>query len=234
MWEIPRTTLLAAAILLALIPAATGSDLPPRTMALLNSKALRVNDTIIFTKWTRAVTRHNLQVSMHTEPCATPRNETCYLDEWRDVLQRLEKLPKRAQIDAINKHMNASPYVLDIVNWGITDYWETPLEFLMFAGDCEDFAIAKFFSLLRLGFSNDEMQIVIVQDQNLRVPHAVLAVTLDGTNYILDNQIPQVVPDTLIHHYTPYYGVNLTSWWRFSGKSNALTPDAIAPPRPTP
>ena len=214
---------------LGLAPAAAGSDPSPRSMVLLDSRAQRVNDTVIFTKWTRTVARHNLQMAMHTEPCGKPRNETCFLDEWRESLRRMEKQAKRTQIESVNRYLNASPYVPDIVNWGIADYWETPLEFLMFAGDCEDYAIAKFFSLLRLGFTNDQMQIVILQDQNLKVPHAILAVTLEGTNYILDNQISQVVPDTLIHHYTPMYGVNLTSWWRFSGRSNALTPEAIAP-----
>jgi len=224
-----RALLAAAALSCAMTGSALAADSRSRTISLLDTKAQRVDDTIMFAKWTRAVMRHNFQIASHVDPCGTPRNESCFLGEWRESLVRMEKQPKSAQLQLVNKYLNASPYVLDIATWGIADYWETPLEFLMFSGDCEDYAIAKFFSLLRLGFSNDQMQIVIVQDQNLKVPHAILAVTLDGVNYILDNQISQVVPDTLIHHYTPMYGVNLTSWWRFSGKSNALRPDAIAP-----
>ncbi|MGE0095421.1 MAG: transglutaminase-like cysteine peptidase [Alphaproteobacteria bacterium] len=224
-----RVLSLAAALCCAMTAAASGAELGSRTLSLFNAKAQRVDDTVIFTKWNRTVTRHNFQISTHVDPCGTPKNESCFLDAWRESLIGMEKQPKRAQLELVNKHLNASPYVLDIATWSTADYWETPLEFLMFSGDCEDYAIAKFFSLLRLGFSNEQMQIVIVQDQNLRVPHAILAVTLDGANYILDNQIPQVVRDTLIHHYTPMYGLNLASWWRFSGKSNALTPDSIAP-----
>ena len=52
------------------------------------------------------------------------------------------------QLDAVNRYMNKHQYITDIVNWGVTDYWETPREFFLKDGDCEDFAIAKFKSLM--------------------------------------------------------------------------------------
>ena len=57
------------------------------------------------------------------------------------------------------------------------------------------------------------MRIVIVQDLNLKVAHAVLAVYLDDTIKILDNQIKQVVEAGTIRHYRPIYSVNEESWW---------------------
>ena len=57
------------------------------------------------------------------------------------------------------------------------------------------------------------MRIVIVQDLNLKVAHAILAVYVDGTIKILDNQIKQVVDAETIRHYRPIYSVNEDAWW---------------------
>ena len=109
----------------------------------------------------------------------------------------------------------------DMVNWGQADYWETIHEFLRQDGDCEDYAIAKYFSLKALGFDPATMRIVIVEDMNLHTPHAVLAVYAsanpgDGKGdapLILDNQLPHPVKATSILHYRPIYSINETAWW---------------------
>ena len=66
------------------------------------------------------------------------------------------------------------------------------------------------------------MRLVILQDENLNVAHAILAVRLDDQNFILDNQVDAVLPDTQILHYRPVYSINESAWWlhrvrRFSG-----------------
>ena len=48
-------------------------------------------------------------------------------------------------------------YLEDLANYGLPDYWATPLQFLDRDGDCEDYAIAKFVSLRELGFAADEL-----------------------------------------------------------------------------
>jgi len=103
--------------------------------------------------------------------------------------------------------------VLDIVNWGIADYWATPREFAIKDGDCEDFAIAKYVSLKLLGWSDDDLRIVVLHDSNLNADHAVLAAYVDGRAMILDNQTRQVLPSEAIRHYQPYYSINETGWW---------------------
>ena len=80
----------------------------------------------------------------------------------------------------------------DPVNWGQKDYWATPLEFMAKFGDCEDYAIAKFMSLRRLGWKTSKC-VVAVKDLNLKVGHAILVVYLDDKVYVLDNQIKQVI-----------------------------------------
>ncbi len=118
-----------------------------------------------------------------------------------------------AKIDKVNRFMNRAKYVVDPINWGVKDYWETPGEFFVRFGDCEDYAIAKFLTLRALGFKDESMRIVIVQDLNLKVAHAILAVYIDDTIKILDNQIQQVVDAPTIRHYKPIYSVNEQSWW---------------------
>jgi predicted transglutaminase-like cysteine proteinase len=80
-------------------------------------------------------------------------------------------------------------------------------------GDCEDFAIIKMFSMKWLGYDIDKMRVVVVQDTNLRVPHAVMAIDVDGDTLILDNQINEVISHTNVFHYVPVYSVNEHNWW---------------------
>ena len=80
-------------------------------------------------------------------------------------------------------------------------------------GDCEDYAIAKFMSLRQLGFDNGQMRVVVVDDLNLGVAHAILVVYLDGRAFVLDNQIASVVPAEIIRHYRPVYSINEDAWW---------------------
>ena len=89
----------------------------------------------------------------------------------------------------------------------------TPQQFLTKDGDCEDYAITKFYSLLTLGFSNDQMRVVVLNDLNLRVAHAVLVVYVDGVAWLLDNQIRDVVLADAVRHYRAIYSVNETTWW---------------------
>jgi predicted transglutaminase-like cysteine proteinase len=57
------------------------------------------------------------------------------------------------------------------------------------------------------------MRIVVLQDMNLNIAHAVLVVELNGKSYVLDNQISQLVTDDQISHYRPIYSINENAWW---------------------
>ena len=125
-------------------------------------------------------------------------------------------------LDKVNIYMNRAAYIVDPVNWGIPDYWATPDEFFLKDGDCEDYAISKYITLKRLGVDPDSMRLVILQDENLNVAHAILAVKLGKDTFILDNQVDSVLPDTQILHYRPVYSINESAWWlhrvrKFSG-----------------
>jgi len=64
-----------------------------------------------------------------------------------------------------------------------------------------------------LGFAVNQMRIAVVQDLNLNVAHAVLVVYIDGEGFVLDNQIEQVIAQSKVHHYRPYYTINENAWW---------------------
>lgn len=147
----------------------------------------------------------------HPAACANERR--CVPAAWINFLNGIRKLPRRAQLEAVNQWADARPYVEDTQNWGVSDYWETPGEFLARGGDCEDYAITKYFSLVRLGFSPDDLRIVIVDDTNLNVFHAVLAVRSEGTVWLLDNQLPHVAPMDVAVQYVPVYSLNEHGWW---------------------
>ena len=143
--------------------------------------------------------------------CADERH--CIPQTWTKFLVGLKTLSPLSQLDAVNRWANARPYVEDITNWGLPDYWETPGEFMAHGGDCEDFAIAKYFSLIRLGFPSRDLRIVIVSDSQAHGFHAVLVARLGGTAWLLDNQSVAVAPLDSQPRYTPIYSLNEQGWW---------------------
>jgi predicted transglutaminase-like cysteine proteinase len=166
-----------------------------------------------FKKWTRVLEQHTLDEIDVPKACKREATRPCPWAEWRAFLDQLKGRDGFARLDAINRFMNRYRYVSDLANWGAEDYWETPNEFLGRDGDCEDFAIAKYKSLRMLGVSDDQLRIVVLQDLNLRIAHAVLVV-LDGDKaWVLDNQIDQVIEADRIRHYRPYYSINETAYW---------------------
>ena len=81
------------------------------------------------------------------------------------------------------------------------------------SGDCEDYAIAKFFALRHLGFDNDSMRVVILWDQIRNIGHAVLAVYDGPQILILDNLNRMIVSHARYRHYIPQYSMNETTRW---------------------
>jgi predicted transglutaminase-like cysteine proteinase len=162
-----------------------------------------------FPKWNSVVDRGK-DDELGSVACSD-MSKACQLENF---LLSIKELPAKEQIKRVNSYHNKQRYVEDMPNWGVSDYWATLVEFLKRNGDCEDYAIAKYISLKKLGFDVDNLRIVVLHDQNLRLMHSVLAVYEDDKIYILDNQIKSVLEDTRIHHYTPIYSINERHWWR--------------------
>ena len=170
-----------------------------------------------FTKWTGMLARFHGEEVADRAGCTPSPILPCFHTDWLKLLARLGNRPVAEQLDVVNRTMNRSPYITDPVNWGVADYWATPDQFFRKDGDCEDYAIAKYMSLRRLGFSADDLRIVVLQDLNLGVPHAVLIVFVKGEAMLLDNQITDVIPASAVHHYKPIYSINEKAWWFHKG-----------------
>ena len=119
-------------------------------------------------------------------------------------------------INKTNRFINGLiKYTSDEKLWGENDYWSTPAEVLeRRKGDCEDFAILKYYTLKYIGFPPDSMRLAVVK-QDRGPTHAIMVIEFENKTYILDNQLTMVVEDIkLLNKYTPIYSVNESGWWR--------------------
>lgn len=202
-----------AALGFGAIGPAGAAGVASETPKLFGSTEIRSGNMSKFEKWTEVLGRYAKEAPNELQKCAPTPFNPCNTARWRIFLYSLKDLPKRQQLDSVNAYLNKWMYIIDQVNWGKSDYWATPGQFLGKNGDCEDYAISKYVSLVHLGFDKSQLRIVVLNDLNLKVPHAILAVYLDGEVFILDNQIVQVVPADRIKHYKPIYSINEASWW---------------------
>ncbi len=114
----------------------------------------------------------------------------------------------------VNEFWNKSKYILDIKNWGVDDYWATPAEFNKKSGDCEDYAIVKYFTLKELGVPPEQMRIVALRSSlHNNQGHAVLVVYFDNDAFVLDNMSKAVLSHSKLHHYHPQYSINEIGRW---------------------
>lgn len=76
------------------------------------------------------------------------------VEKWKLLVVDSQLNSEKEQLNQVNRFFNLVRFMDDIRVWGKEDYWATPVEFLgRNAGDCEDFAIAKYFTLRALGIS---------------------------------------------------------------------------------
>ncbi len=141
--------------------------------------------------------------------CANPEEE-----KWHRLLASAAGLDRRSTLETVNRFFNRWPYRKDRRAYGVVEHWASPDEFLVRSGDCEDFAIAKFFALRQLGFADDDLRIVVLYDWLRRIPHAVLAVRVDGDILILDNVTNHILSHTRIRYYEPRTSMNESGKWR--------------------
>lgn len=182
------------------------------TASLFGYQEVQKKNLNLFPQWLSVLERHILNLK-DAGTCRSTRFNHCHLKQWQAFLKSIEHFPVNQQIKQVNRYANERTYTLDIENYGVADYWATPKEFLTNNGDCEDYAIVKMLSMKWLGYDINSMRVVVVQDTNLRIPHAVMAIENNNDILILDNQIEEVISHADIFHYVPVYSVNENSWW---------------------
>jgi predicted transglutaminase-like cysteine proteinase len=205
---------LSCLIILALSPHEAAADAKHSYFVMTESKSSNLRP---FPKWTGMMERQIAENKLPDEECGKQKFHPCVVKDWRALISEIKEKPLRDQVESINRWANDHPYIVDQLNWGMEDFWVTPYEFMAISGDCEDYAIAKYYSLRALGVPEDQMRIMIVQDFNLGgIIHAILGIYVDDELLILDNQIKQVMPAMNIYHYRPIYGVNESWWWAYT------------------
>jgi len=148
------------------------------------------------------------------------------IEQWQNLMRTGKNLPEKEKLRQVNQFFNQRiEFVDDIYLWGVKDYWATPIEFLARgAGDCEDYSIAKYFTLKELGVSEKKIRITYVKALKLRQAHMVLTYfeTPRSIPVVLDNLIPTIKPATQRKDLLPVYSFNGSGLWlaksRGSGK----------------
>lgn len=181
--------------------------------ALFGYREVQSSKLHLFPKWRGALSRHFDEAKLQEAACTETAFNRCHLREWKKFLRGLRGIDRISQIKAVNYFFNRQPYIIDPKNYGVPDYWATPNQFMTRDGDCEDYAITKYFSLRALGFPAESLRILVLQDLNLNTAHAILIVYMGNKALVLDNQVATVVDATSILHYRPIYSINEKHWW---------------------
>lgn len=126
-------------------------------------------------KWNDVISRQTQQLSAQRE-------------KWERIVHSVRQVPPEQLLDWVNKEVNRGRYVSDSRNWNDPDFWATPMEFMERGGDCEDYAITKYFLLAEAGLRPERMEIAITKD------HAVLIVATRQGPVVLDNRRSKPYP----------------------------------------
>lgn len=112
---------------------------------------------------------------------------------------------------AVNRFFNRIPSVTDLSHWGIEDYWATPSESLASNGaDCEDYAMAKYFTLKELGVPVSRLRLVYAKTTRSTEAHLVLAYYPSPSSepLILDNLVGSIESASERSDLIPVYTFN--------------------------
>ncbi|MDR3073531.1 MAG: transglutaminase-like cysteine peptidase [Deltaproteobacteria bacterium] len=142
---------------------------------------------------------------------------------WKNLVAYAKHCPEAETLRMVNGYFNQWRPKKDEDAWQTPEYWATPREFFANrGGDCEDYAIAKYFALRFLGFPAERMRLVVVRrlDETGRSRselHAILAVRANGTWFILDNNARpknNIFPHTQYKgRFIPLYSMNENASW---------------------
>ncbi len=150
------------------------------------------------------------------------------VEEWDSMIEASKDEPILNKLKNVNDFFNQITYKSDLSVWGTKDYWATPFEFMgRGAGDCEDYAIAKYFTLIKLGVPDEKLRITYVSyrktNTSYEEAHMVLTyyhkvgvepVVLDNINKML--QVASKRADL-----KPVYSFNASGLWQAKTKGEA-------------
>ena len=155
---------------------------------------------------------------------------------WEDLIHKDKSQSDLEKLEKVNHFFNSRiVFVNDIELWGAQDYWATPIEFLCRkAGDCEDFAIAKYFTLKAMGMPEEKLNISYVKAIQYGIAHMVLTYySAPGAEpLVLDNLVDAISPASKRTDLLPVFSFNGAGLWtavqrgqgKMAGSSDRLKP----------
>ncbi len=158
------------------------------------------------------------------------------VDAWRTLIDELKDKNTEQQLRATNDFINKNVRFMDDKDiWNLSDYWATPLETLgRMQGDCEDFTIAKYYTLKSLGVPIEKLRMTYVQAQiggvhsKLFQAHMVLAYYAEpaADPIILDNLIDDLRPGSRRADLVPVFSFNDEGLWVSGSSEKVSEPEA--------
>ncbi|RUR16884.1 hypothetical protein ELY21_12260 [Legionella sp. km535] len=152
---------------------------------------------------------------------------------WGNLIKDFENKSEDIKLEKVNSFFNQFNYESDLQSQGVDDYWKSPEEFIIDGGgDCEDFAIIKYFTLIALGVPTERLRITYVTSLKLNQAHMVLSYypTPEAEPLILDSLEPDIMRASKRKDLKPIYSFNGEGLWlakqrgqsSFMGQSNGL------------
>lgn len=142
------------------------------------------------------------------------------LKPWFGVLHSAATLGEIEKLELVNHFFNRIPNESDTAQWGTRDYWASPVELLAAnGGDCEDFALAKYFTLRELGVPDERLRLTYTKlyrrETGQIQSHMVLTYYVaPGTEpLVLDNLTDAIKPASHRTDLTPTYSFNAAGLW---------------------
>jgi len=150
--------------------------------------------------------------------------------DWQQLITENQDLTEQEKLNRVNTFFNANiQFIDDQALWDLKDYWATPLETLSKGGgDCEDYAIAKYFTLKRLGVDESKLRLTYVKAIELNQAHMVLTYFENkrAEPLVLDDLIIDIKYATQKTDLIPVYSFNGDSLWLTKPKENKRVSDA--------
>jgi len=150
------------------------------------------------------------------------------LVQWQELVDDNQNESEEDKLEIVNDFFNRVRFVDDLTHWHKKDYWATPLETLATdAGDCEDYSIAKYFTLKALGVPVKKLYITYVKAIRLNQAHMVLTYfkTPKSIPVVLDNLNKRILKATRRKDLVPIYSFNGDGLWlsRERGKGRSVS-----------
>ena len=138
------------------------------------------------------------------------------VEDWRYLIEDNKDETERNKLVLVNDFINQVNFEDDKDHWQQNDYWATPIETLASnGGDCEDFSLAKYFTLSELGVADQCLRMTYVKAMPINKPHMVLTYQCQRSDYplVLDNLNTLILPAEQRKDLLPVYSFNIQGLW---------------------